>query len=119
MPDNTEIGAVLRDLRKSRHLTLAVVAHRAGCAESLVSYIESGRRRLHPWLAAKLDEIYRTGGVIAALVRDQKPPVSRRPDEESQRDTLIVELPEGGASMPLSRRELLASLGVGITTGPS
>ncbi|MBF6096737.1 helix-turn-helix transcriptional regulator [Nocardia cyriacigeorgica] len=118
MPDNTEIGAVLRDLRKSRHLTLAVVAHRAGCAESLVSYIESGRRRLHPWLATKLDEIYRTGGVIAALIRDQKPPVSRRPDEVSQRDTLVVELPEGGASMPLSRRELLASLGVGITTGP-
>ncbi|WP_280216176.1 helix-turn-helix domain-containing protein [Nocardia cyriacigeorgica] len=118
MPDNTEIGAVLRDLRKSRGLTLAVVARRAGCAESLVSYVESGRRQLHPWLAAKLDEIYCTGSVITALTRDKRPPVSGRPDEVSQRDTLVVDLPEGGALMPLSRRELLASLGAGITTGP-
>src|SRR5215470_3334662 len=66
---NPELGAVLRDLRKSRHLTLATVARHAGCAESLVSYVESGDRQLHPWLAAKLDELYRTGGVVAALMR--------------------------------------------------
>ncbi|NEW29265.1 helix-turn-helix domain-containing protein [Nocardia cyriacigeorgica] len=118
MPDNAEIGAVLRDLRKSRHLTLAVVARHAGCAESLVSYIESGRRQLHPWLATKLDEIYRTGGVITALMRDERPSVSGPRDEVSQKDTLVVELPEGGGLMPLSRRELLASLGAGIGTGP-
>jgi hypothetical protein len=32
-------------------------------------------------------------------------------------DTLVVELPEGGVSMPLSRRELLAALGVGVAGG--
>src|SRR5262249_31494936 len=36
---NSELGAVLRDLRKSRHLTLAAVARHAGCAEALVSYV--------------------------------------------------------------------------------
>ncbi|WP_156959412.1 helix-turn-helix transcriptional regulator [Nocardia sp. BMG51109] len=117
MPNNAELGAVLRDLRKSRRLTLAVVARQAGCAESLVSYVESGRRQLHPWLAAELDDIYRTGGVIAALMRGTDHGVNGRAGGVSQSDTLIVELPEGGVSMPLSRRELLASLGVGIAAG--
>ncbi|GAA4411607.1 helix-turn-helix domain-containing protein [Actinokineospora soli] len=118
MPGNKELGAVLRELRKSRKLTLATVARRAGCAEALVSYVESGNRQLHPWLAAKLDEIYGTGGVVAALLRGTNPETnSRSVFGVSNTDTLIVELPEGGASMPLSRRELLAALGVGITGG--
>jgi Helix-turn-helix domain len=69
MPGNAQLGAVLRDLRKARSLTLATVARQAGCAESFVSYVESGSRKLHPWLAAQLDDIYRTGGVVAALMR--------------------------------------------------
>jgi Helix-turn-helix domain len=118
MPDDAELGVVLRDLRKARSLTLAAVARQAGCAESLVSYVESGRRQLHPWLAAKLDDIYRTGGVIVALMRGTHHMSNRGADGVLQSDTLVVELPQGGVSMPLSRREVLASLGVGIAAGP-
>lgn len=115
MPGDRGLGAVLRDLRESRRLTLATVGQRAGCAESLISYVESGRRNLQPWLAARLDEIYSTGGVVIALLR------SSRNDQAMgvpQAELLTIELPEGGNSMPLSRRELLAALGVGIASGP-
>src|SRR5215470_11962649 len=112
---NPELGAVLRDLRKSRHLTLATVARHAGCAESLVSYVESGDRQLHPWLAAKLDELYRTGGVVAALMRATHGPTPTTGGPVApQSEILMVELPGGGAPMPLSRRELLATLSIGI-----
>jgi hypothetical protein len=98
-------------------LTLAAVARQAGCAESLVSYVESGGRQLHSWLAARLDDIYHTEGVIAALMRGTSHRSNGGADGVSQSDMLIVELPGGGISMPLSRRELLASLGVGIVGG--
>ncbi|MEV5832864.1 helix-turn-helix transcriptional regulator [Nocardia sp. NPDC052112] len=115
MPGNAELGAVLRDLRTTRRLTLAAVARQAGCAESLISYVESGRRQLHPWLASALDRIYQTGGVVAALTRSPAPPGARVLVPLS--DTLVVDLPEGGAAMPLSRRDLLVSLSVGIGGG--
>src|SRR5262249_51213635 len=112
---NPELGAVLRDLRKSRHLTLAAVARHAGCAESLVSYVESGGRQLHPWLAAKLDDLYRTGGVVAALMRGMYGNTPTTGGSGTpQSEILMVELPGGGAPMPLSRRELLATLNIGI-----
>lgn len=117
MVGNAQLGAVLRDLRRARHLTLAAVARRAGCAESLVSYVESGRRHLHPWLAAQLDEIYGTHGVVVALMRAVGHRSNNEVDGVLQSDTFLVELPGGGVSMPLSRRDLLASLGVGIAGG--
>jgi hypothetical protein len=117
MPGNAQLGAVLRDLREARCLTQAAVARQAGCAESLVSYVESGCRQLQPWLAAQLDDIYRTGGVIAALMRGTNHRSSGGAGGVLQSDTLVVELPGGGVVMPLSRRELLASLGVGIVGG--
>lgn len=40
MPGDQRFGAMLRELRTSRNLTLAAVARLAGCAESLVSYWE-------------------------------------------------------------------------------
>lgn len=117
MSGDAQLGAVLRDLRTARCLTLAAVARQAGCAESLVSYVESGGRQLHSWLAARLDDIYRTEGVIAALMRGTNHRSNGGAGGVSQSDMLIVELPGGGISMPLSRRELLASLGVGIAGG--
>ncbi|SDD37151.1 helix-turn-helix domain-containing protein [Actinokineospora iranica] len=115
MPGNKELGAVLRELRKSRGLTLGAVARHAGCAESLVSYVESGNRQLHPWLASRLDEVYRTGGAVAALLHSTSQATSGATPLSS--DTVIVEQPADGVSMPLSRRELLIALGVGITGG--
>jgi hypothetical protein len=96
MPGDHELGAVLRDLRRSRGLTLASVARQAGCAESLISYVESGRRRLHPWLARQLDGIYRTGGVVAALLRNTERTHTASSTGVSNDDTLVVELPGGG-----------------------
>lgn len=118
MPGDAELGTVLRHMRKAQQLTLAAVARRAGCTESLVSYVESGRRQLHPWLAAQLDDIYRTGGVVAALARVAGQAPTGDGDATLRTDTLVVDVPEGGVSMALSRRELLVYLGSGIAVGP-
>lgn len=118
MLGDVKLGAVLRELRTARRLTLAAVARLAGCVESTVSYVEGGHRRLAPWLAQELDRIYETGGVIAALASGvgdgpHKDLTSGVPDS----DVFVVLLPQGGVSVPLSRREVLAALGVGIASG--
>lgn len=117
MPGNTELGALLRELRTARHLTLAAVADQAPCSESLLSLVESGRRRLQPQLATRLDDIYRTDGVIAGLARTtQHPSTVSHPGPG---DTLMVNLLDGGVPMPMSRRELLTALGLGVTSAGS
>ncbi|MBP2340141.1 transcriptional regulator with XRE-family HTH domain [Saccharothrix coeruleofusca] len=118
MPGDAKLGVVLRELRTARKLTLAAVARRAGCAESLISYIETGRRQLHPWLAEKLDDIYQTGGAVVALLRGAARVEHERPNSGyPERDLLLVQLPEGGAPVPISRRELLTGLGIGALGG--
>ncbi|MGH3885036.1 MAG: helix-turn-helix domain-containing protein [Pseudonocardiaceae bacterium] len=66
---DVRLGAVLRELRMARGLTLVVVARQAPCTVSLLSYVESGQRALQPWLAQALDRIYVTGSVVASLAR--------------------------------------------------
>ncbi|RZS37817.1 helix-turn-helix protein [Herbihabitans rhizosphaerae] len=111
------LGVVLRDMRKSRSLTLAAVAREAGCAPSLISYVETGQRELHAWLAVKLDSIYETGGVITSLVHEtSRASTNRRASGPNSTEMLIVELPGGGGAVPLSRRDLLVALGVGISS---
>ncbi len=118
MPGDAALGAVLRELRTARKLTLAAVARQAGCAESLISYVENGRRQLHPWLAERLDAIYLTGGAVAALLRGAG---SGRHDNTivgcPANDVLFVQSPAGGASVPISRREVLTGLGIGVLGG--
>jgi Helix-turn-helix domain len=118
MAGDVGLGAVLRELRTTRGLTLVVVARQVPCALSLLSYVESGHRALQPWLAEALDRIYRTGSVVASLARGtvgmpQDNPVSR----VSKTDVFVVQLPQGGVAMPLSRREVLTALGLGIASG--
>lgn len=118
MAGDAKLGAVLRELRTARQLTLDAVARQARCTQSLISYVESGRRRLHPWLAEELDRIYETGGVVTSLMRNTACKVndgSHSGDLAS--DIFVVSLPERGVAMPLSRREVLAALAVGIVTG--
>ena len=115
---DVKLGAVLRELRTARRLTLAAVARQAGCVESTVSYVEGGHRRLQPWLTQELDRIYETGGVIAALASG----VGDGPHQDlasgvPESDVFVVLLPQGGGSVLLSRREVLAALGVGIASG--
>lgn len=120
MPGDLELGMVLRELRTTRKLTLAAVARRVGCAESLISYVETGRRQLHPWLAEELDSAYETGGAIAALLRGTRNPATI--GVATADDLLVVQLPGGGVAVPLSRRALLAGLGIGalssVVAGP-
>ncbi|MGH3865282.1 MAG: helix-turn-helix domain-containing protein [Pseudonocardiaceae bacterium] len=118
MLGDAQLGAVLRGLRAGRELTLDAVARRAGCVESTISYVECGHRRLQPWLAQKLDRIYATGGMIAALASE----VSAKPQEAlisgaPRSEVFVVLLPHGGVTMPLLRREVMAGLGLGIVTG--
>lgn len=120
---------MLRGLRTARNLTLAAVARQAGCAESLVSYVENGRRQLQPWLAEALDTVYGTGGAITALVSSATStepgrgrhthtvPSSGKPNIDVIDDVLVMRLPEGGTTMPVSRRELLAGLSIGALGG--
>ncbi|MGH3871826.1 MAG: helix-turn-helix domain-containing protein [Pseudonocardiaceae bacterium] len=115
MPGDAELGAVLRGLRTARRLTLAAVARKARCALSLLSYVETGHRQLQPWLADELDRIYATGGVVSSLARgvDNKPNENPVPNS----DLFVVSLPQGGVTMPLSRREILTALSLGVVTG--
>lgn len=121
MPGDAALGAVLRDLRRTRKLTLAAVARKADCTESQLSYVESGRRQLHRWLAEKLDDIYQTGGVVAGLHAGCDRAISAPPaqDPAYRGQLLLVHLPGGGVPMPISRREVLASLGIGLLASPT
>jgi hypothetical protein len=108
VPGNVELGAVLRELRTARGLTLTAVARQARCALSLVSYVESGDRALQPWLAQELDRIYATGSVVAFLARGSGGTSDENPASGApMRDVFVVVLPQGGVAMPLSRREAL------------
>ena len=118
MPGDANLGAVLRELRTARRLTLAAVARQARCTLSLLSYVENGHRQLHVWLAEELDRIYETGGMVSSLARG----VGNKPNENPGSgvpgsDLFVVSLPRGGVTMPLSRREVMASLGLGVVTG--
>src|SRR5262249_20047039 len=109
---------MLRELRTSRNLTLAVVARQAGCADSLLSYVENGQRQLQPWLAKALDAVYRTGGAITPLASGAHTlPHTGLPGRDVLDDVLVLRLPEGGATMPVSRRDLLAGLSIGAIGG--
>lgn len=118
VPGDAKLGAVLRNMRTARQLTLGAVARQAACAPSLLSYVESGQRRLHPWLAEELDRIYGTGGVIASLMHNTE----CKPHEKYKcgglaSDIFVALLPKGGIMMPLSRREVLSALAVGVVSG--
>lgn len=134
MPGDHRLGAMLRELRTSRNLTLAAVARHAGCAESLLSYVENGHRQPQPWLAEALDAVYGMGGAITALVMSGKmvgtdserggrahslprPESSDAPLSDVLNDVLVVRLPEREAGMPVSRRELMAGLSLGALGG--
>jgi len=118
VPGDAKLGAVLRELRTVRRLTLATVARQARCTPALLSYVETGHRQPQSWLAEELDRIYETGGVVSSLARG----VGTKPKENSGSgvpgaDLFVVSLPQGGVAMPLSRREVLTALGLGVVTG--
>ncbi|MGH3569142.1 MAG: helix-turn-helix domain-containing protein [Pseudonocardia sp.] len=118
MPGDERLGMALRELRTARALTLATVARQAGCAESLLSYVETGHRQLQPWLAESLDTTYGTGGAVIALVHGGAAgshtwPHTGVPED----DVLLVHSPEGGVAMPVSRRDLLTGLSIGALGG--
>jgi hypothetical protein len=99
-------------------LTLSAVARQARCALSLLSYVESGHRALQPWLAEELDRVYKTGSVVASLARGSGCTTAENlASGMPTTDVFVVVLPQGGVAMPLSRREVLTALGLGIVTG--
>lgn len=120
MSGDVALGTVIRQLRSTRKLTLAVVARRVGCDESLLSLVETGRRTMQQSLAEKLDEIYGSGTVITSLLRSHAPMSGERAQlGVSPQDTLHVQVPGGGEPMLVSRRHLLAALGVGLLADPA
>jgi transcriptional regulator with XRE-family HTH domain len=110
------LGAIARKLRRSRGLTLAAVARRAGCSPSLLSQVETGDRDLLPWLARALDATYGTSGTLTVLAGegyDADPGPDLLPQHHAQ---VLVQLPRQGIIVPVSRRELLAALGIGAVS---
>ncbi|MBO3736705.1 helix-turn-helix domain-containing protein [Actinoplanes flavus] len=112
-----DLGAVLRRLRSGRRLTLDAVTRRVGCAPSLLSQVETGRRSLAPWLATALDLLYDTGGAITALADTRGPGDSDRNVRDLGEDVVLVLIPGRGIRVPISRRELLAAAGIGAVGG--
>ncbi|MBB5869405.1 hypothetical protein F4553_002784 [Allocatelliglobosispora scoriae] len=110
---------MLRQLRLARGLTLATAASRVGCAESLMSQVETGHRGLQPWLATALDMVYDTGGTITALADTTGTGPSDNDDggHGATDEVVLVLIPGRRASIPVSRRELLAALGIGAVGG--
>lgn len=118
MRGDAKLGAVVRELRASRKLTLAAVAGRVGCAESLLSQVETGARVLQPWLAEALDTVYATGGTITALCgRVTYCGNSQDDGAAPSLDVILVRVPQRGITVPVPRRELLAALGIGAVGG--
>ena len=115
MPGDPALGALLRELRTARRLTLASLAHRVGCTESLLSLVETGKRPLQSWLADQLDQEYGLAGTLAALVQGATAEITGT--RQSVDDTLLLRLPFGGVTVPISRRALLAALGIGALSG--
>lgn len=119
MSGTSGIGALLRDLRRARELTLAAAAHHVGCAESQLSCVESGRRTLHPWLATELDRLYETNGMIVDMVHARDRASHHQSDTATlDSNMLLAPTPDGETPMPIDRRDLLAYLGTGMVTNP-
>ncbi|MBV9141501.1 MAG: helix-turn-helix domain-containing protein [Pseudonocardiales bacterium] len=119
MRGDSRLGVVLCDLRTTRGLSLRAVTRQVGCNPSVLSRVETGHRRLSPWLATALDRLYATGTMIASLVPTSGGTPRDSPGSGIPRpDLFVVILPQGGVTMPVSRREVTASLGLGIVAGP-
>jgi hypothetical protein len=118
VPGDPALGALLRELRAARGLTLASLAGRVGCTGSLLSLVETGRRPLQPWLAGLLDREYGLAGTLPALLDRPAARPGRDPDGAgSDGDVVLLRLPLGGETVPISRRSLLAALGIGALNG--
>ncbi|MGH8879270.1 MAG: helix-turn-helix domain-containing protein, partial [Stackebrandtia sp.] len=109
MDNAASLGGLIRSLRRSRDWTQTEVAHRIGCAVSLVSQVESGSRALRPWLAEAFDTVYRTGGTLALL--------SSTGAGSDDGEVIVVSLPGNAESVLLSRRAFLTAVGVGTVSG--
>ncbi|TYB44250.1 helix-turn-helix domain-containing protein [Actinomadura chibensis] len=111
------LGALLRKMRQARGLTLAVLARRAGCSVSLLSQIETGSRVLKPQLAARLDAAFGGGGTVSVLAAGAYPGDPEHQNGPNDGEFILVRVPQRGSTVPVSRRELLAALGVGALSG--
>ena len=97
---------------------MASMAHRVGCTESLLSLVETGRRPLQPWLADQLDREYGLAGTLSALIdRPGALTGSTLDGVWPTDDAVLLRLPLGGVTVPISRRALLAALGIGALSG--
>ncbi len=117
MPSDPRLGAALREMRQARGLTLAALARRVGCSESLLSQIETGARTLKPQLAADLDVLFGTGETLSALTSGTYAEKSEKHRTPRPGEFILVRIPRRGLTVPVSRRELLAALGIGAFGG--
>jgi hypothetical protein len=118
MPVDPALGGLLRELRTTHRLSMATLAKRVGCGESLISLVETGKRPLQPWLAERLDVEYGTGGTLAALLNGGSSTDDQEITKKPSGDVLVIQVTHRGRVATVSRRELLAALGIGALGGP-
>jgi hypothetical protein len=107
---------MLRQFRVSRELSREVVGARVPCAPALVTHVENGVRALKPGLARRLDEVYGTGAMITGLAGSLSHPDRSGCATLGGDDGFVrVELPQGGGTMIVPRRAVLAALSIGTT----
>jgi transcriptional regulator with XRE-family HTH domain len=70
-----KVGPELRRLRTEQALSLAEVGRRVHYTKGYLSKIETGKKRITPELARRLDEALGTGGVLAGLLATAERPV--------------------------------------------
>ena len=109
--DGVNVGRKIRDLRKSKGLSLKQLAEGAGVSASLVSQIENNR--VDPSLST-LRKIALTMGVpVFALIAESSPEdASLVPKEKRRR----VSFPRGGLEYEVIHSELTKKMGIMIGT---
>jgi transcriptional regulator with XRE-family HTH domain len=110
-PGGVNVGRKIRELRKSKNLSLKQVAEGAGVSPSLISQIENNR--VDPSLST-LRKIALTMGVpVFALIAESAPDdASLVPREKRRR----VSFPRGGLEYEIIHSELTKKMGIMVGT---
>jgi transcriptional regulator with XRE-family HTH domain len=102
----TEFGTLLRNLRRAAGMSLGELSRQTNFSKSQVSKVENGHKRPSATFARLCDERLKTGGTLAAALREAPPPVTPAAPE----DVWVLEMDEDGSLRysEVPRRQLLA-----------
>ncbi len=104
----TEFGTLLRNLRVAAGMSLGELARQTNYSKGQISKVENGHTKPSEGLARQCDHVLRTGGALAARLRQEPRRVETAPPE----DVWVLELEEGSLRYTeVPRRQVLAGAG--------